>query len=75
VVSASGSGYDNGMKTDMNSENEAFRMRMFEQVCHIEAYRKEKQSREGRKLSREEAAAEWISSYAAGFPEALSLAA
>jgi hypothetical protein len=57
------------------SEDEAFRMRMIEQICHIEAYRKEKLSSEGRKLSSEEAAVEWISRYAANFPRALPMAA
>ncbi len=57
------------------SEGEVFRLRMIEQVCHIEAYRKEKLSREGRELSSEEAASEWISRYAAHFPGALPMAA
>ena len=57
------------------SENEAFRMRMLEQICHIEAYRKAELASEGRKLSSEEAAAEWIACYAASFPNALPMAA
>ena len=57
------------------SENEAFRMRMLEQICHIEAYRKAELASEGRKLSSEEAAAEWIACNAASFPKTLPMAA
>ena len=42
--------------------------RIVEQVCHIEHYRREVLEREGRRLSPEEAAAEWIEKYAAEFP-------
>ncbi len=47
---------------------EAFRTRMVEQVCHIEHYKREVFEKEGRRLSSEEAAAEWIRRYAATFP-------
>jgi len=43
-----------------------FRARMIEQVCHIEDYRK-KLLGEGRCLSSEEAAGEWITLFAADF--------
>ena len=46
----------------------AFRIRILEQLCHIENYRQERQKSEGRNLSREEAAQEWISRYAYNFP-------
>jgi hypothetical protein len=72
-LAKSACGYVIGMS--FYSEDEAFRMRMIEQICHIEAYRKKKLSREGRKLSSEEAATEWISRYAASFPRALPMAA
>jgi hypothetical protein len=45
-----------------------YALRMIEQICHIEQYRNEIQRREGRKLSSEEAANEWISLYASDFP-------
>ncbi len=48
---------------------DAFLARMVEQVCHIEDYRKSVQRIEGRELSPEEAAMEWIDKYAAQFPE------
>jgi hypothetical protein len=47
---------------------EAFRVRMVEQLCHIENYRREVEQREGRNLTTEEAASEWISRYASSFP-------
>lgn len=44
-------------------------MRMIEQICHIEHYRKEVERQEGRRLSSQDAADEWISRYAGDFPE------
>ena len=49
--------------------SDAFRARMVEQVCAIESYRREVRRREGRRLSAAEAAHEWISKYAATFPD------
>ena len=48
---------------------DAFRSRMVQQVCSIENYRKEVEEREGRKLSTQEAATEWIGKYAGRFPD------
>ena len=48
-----------------------FRVRMVEQVCHIEHYKKEISSKEGRDVSGEEAAVEWIKKFAKQFPEDL----
>ena len=48
----------------------AFRSRMVQQVCAIEAYRRDILAREGRKLSTSEAAAEWIERHAHTFPGA-----
>lgn len=45
----------------------AFSARMVEQVCHIGSYRRRELS-QGRDLSEEEAAVEWISKYGASFP-------
>ena len=47
---------------------EAFQVRMVEQVCHIETYRRDVEQREGRQLTAEEAAEEWISRHASSFP-------
>jgi c-di-GMP-binding flagellar brake protein YcgR len=48
--------------------DDAFRARMVEQVCSIEKYRKKVESEEGRVLTRDEAAQEWIAKYAGRFP-------
>ena len=49
-------------------KNDMFRARMVEQICHIEQYKQEVLEKEGRKLSGEEAALEWIQKYAPQFP-------
>lgn len=58
--------YDVGVLFSTN--NEAFSTRMVEQVCHIEHYKNEVFALEGRKLTGDEAAAEWIEKYANQFP-------
>lgn len=45
-----------------------FGLRMVEQVCHIEHYRYDVLHEQGRELSSEEAAQEWIERFAAKFP-------
>jgi Tfp pilus assembly protein PilZ len=49
-------------------ENNHFRMRMVEQICHIEHFKREIFETEGRVISGEEAALEWIKRYATDFP-------
>jgi hypothetical protein len=49
---------------------DAFRSRMVEQVCTIEEYRQQVRRAEGRTLSSQEAAEEWIVKYAGAFPHA-----
>jgi len=46
-----------------------FRARMVEQVCRIEHYKKEIYEREGRALSGQEAALEWIRKFAPSFQD------
>ncbi len=48
---------------------DAFRARMVEQVCHIENYKNVVYQAEGRLLTAEEAAMEWIGKYASQFPD------
>lgn len=48
---------------------DAFVGKMVEQVCHIENYRKVVREVDGRQLTAEEAAAEWIAKFAAQFPD------
>jgi PilZ domain len=50
------------------TEHTEFRVRMVEQVCYIEHYKKEILEKEDRFLSGKEAAEEWVSKNAAGFP-------
>jgi len=59
-------GYEIGV--EFLDADDAFRARMVEQVCHIETYKNEIYRAEGRILSSEEAAMEWISRYAGDFP-------
>ena len=46
-----------------------FHFRLVEQICAIAHYRNEVREKEGRDLSNEEAACEWIEKYAKDFPE------
>lgn len=48
---------------------DGFRARMIEQICHIEHYRQMVLRTQGRQLSGQDAALEWISKYAAQFPQ------
>ena len=61
-----GSSYEIGV--EFESSRDVYRLRMIEQICHIEHYRKEVERVEGRKLNAQEAAKEWISKYAGDFP-------
>lgn len=62
----SGDSYEVGV--EFEGSKDLFRLRMIEQICHIEHYRKEVKLVEGRELSTEQAASEWISRYAGDFP-------
>ena len=59
-------GYEIGI--EFESSKDAFRLRMIEQICHIEHYRKEILLQEGRELTTQEAASEWLAKYADDFP-------
>lgn len=65
---------DNGYQIGVSFESEQshFATRMVEQVCYIEGYRRQ-QKKEGRSLSSEQAAQEWIERYAAAFPLAANV--
>ena len=62
----SGKNYEVGI--EFEKSRDVYRLRMIEQICHIEHYRKEVERLEGRELSTQEAAGEWISKYAGDFP-------
>ena len=49
-------------------KDDLFVARMVEQICHIEHYKREMAAQQGRVLTGEEAAREWIQKYAAKFP-------
>jgi len=51
------------------SKDQVFHLRMVEQICHIKRYRNEVLHNDGREISSEEAAMEWIEKYADNFPE------
>lgn len=59
-------GYEIGLEFD--DPQAVYHLRMIEQICHIEHYRKEIQRVEGRALTSEEAALEWIKQFASDFP-------
>lgn len=59
--------YDIGL--EFVEPDKIYRARMVEQICHIEHYRHEALEREGRKMTGEQAALEWIEKYADEFPE------
>jgi hypothetical protein len=48
--------------------DDEFKIRMVEQVCYIEHYRNEVYHRDGRQLTSDQAAAEWITTNAGLFP-------
>ncbi len=54
---------------ELDNHDAAFRVRMIEQVCHIEHYKHQVLSEQGRHLSGAEAAMEWIAKYAHTFPK------
>ncbi|MHB9155845.1 MAG: PilZ domain-containing protein [Endomicrobiales bacterium] len=57
--------YDVGV--EFVETKDGFRVRMVEQICHIEHYKNEIRQKEGRVLSGREAAMEWIHKYAGSF--------
>lgn len=61
-----GGGFELGV--EFLRQDDAFMARMVEQVCHIDSYQKSVIRTEGRQLSLEEAAREWISKYAVKNP-------
>ncbi len=58
--------YDIGVQ--FLDRNTGSRARIVEQICHIEQYKHDVGKNEGRNLSGEEAAIEWIRQYADDFP-------
>jgi hypothetical protein len=63
----SGGDYEVGVR--FRSTQDRFSARMVEQLCYIEDYRQQVALEEGRRLSSEEAAKEWIERFAEHFPD------
>lgn len=65
----------NGDIFDIGAEflgpKDLFKIRMVEQICNIDKYKKEILAKEGRHLTGEQAALEWIAKFAAQFHEEL----
>lgn len=59
-------GYEVGM--GFLSRSDAFEGRMIEQACHIESYKQGISRTQGRNISAEQAAREWIGRFSATFP-------
>jgi len=64
---SSSEGYEVGIA--FYSPNDAYHVRMVEQICQIEQYRQDAWRQEGRCLSQEQAAREWIDLYADQFAQ------
>lgn len=64
-------GYEAGV--EFQEANEAFKARMVAQFCQIEDYRRAVLENEGRELSSEAAAREWIMLFAAEFADTMGL--
>ncbi len=62
----SGTQYEIGL--EFLHKDDEFQTRMVEQICHIEHYKNQVAANEGRCLSGQEAALEWIAKYADRFP-------
>jgi hypothetical protein len=58
--------YELGIQFEAHED--AFAVRMVEQLCYIERYRREVMKKEGREIDSATAAFEWINLYAAKFP-------
>lgn len=59
-------GYEVGVR--FMTPQDRFSVRMVEQLCYIEDYRQQVERQEGRQLSSEQAAEEWIARFAEHFP-------
>jgi hypothetical protein len=60
-------GYDMGV--EFLSAIDSYTVRMVEQVCHIEHYRRKVKEEQGREIDSEQAAMEWIAQNASDFPQ------
>lgn len=68
VVLVKGNGASCEIGMWLSSRSDAGRIRIVEQICHIEAYLKHKRHHDGPFISPERVAQEWISRFASSFP-------
>lgn len=61
-----GNSYELGV--EFLDNDDAFKVRMIEQVCHISEYRKELQEKLGKRVTWNQASEEWISKHGGSFP-------
>ena len=66
LVIENDAGFEIGMM--LLNEEDGPRLRIVEQICHIELYLSDKRYKEGPFLSREKLTEEWINRFASGFP-------
>ena len=66
LVIENNEGYEIGIL--LLNEEDGPRLRIIEQVCHIELYLSDKRYKEGPFLSKERLTKEWINRFASGFP-------
>lgn len=62
-----GRGYEIGVAFE--HQQDRFAIRMVEQLCYIEDYRIQVEREQGRTMSSEQAAREWVERFAGDFPE------
>lgn len=65
-------GYQLGI--EFSRQDDVFRVKMVEQLCQIEAYRREIRACDGRELDGEQAAREWIKRFADDFNRRFTMA-
>lgn len=63
-----GRGYEIGVAFECKQDR--FAIRMVEQLCYIEDYRTQVEREQGRTLTKEQAAREWVAKFAGEFPSA-----
>lgn len=54
---------------EFSDESVRYAVRMVEQICHIEAYRRQISAETGEQLNSQQAALRWINKYAGSFPQ------
>ena len=69
LVRNRGDGFEIGLW--LSRPDDAGRLRIIEQICHIESYLRQKRHQDGPFISQERIAREWVTRFAASFPTLL----